>query len=147
METHVAKTEKTKTIDIAFKPRQFERGEWGKSFYIATFRFPIKEAQAFERRAAGSGFTMASLLSQLVMAFNKSTPEPKTKVKLVRTAKPTLWGNPDEKKSAPKKAKKAKAEKAPPKKPAKVIARLVEKPKKKKMLSLLKKLKSQKEAA
>lgn len=83
---------KSKRISIDFAPRQIERGEWGKKFYISTFRFPIKESQAFEKRAKALGLTMSSLANQLVMAFNKAVPEPKGNIKLTRTLHPTIWG-------------------------------------------------------
>lgn len=81
-----------KPINMKFTPREIARGEWGHKFYISTFRFPIKDAQAFERRALSMKMTMSSLVNQLVTAFNKSVSEPKETVKLVRTAQPTIWG-------------------------------------------------------
>lgn len=94
---------KQKTVVLKFTPRFIDRGEWGKQFYISTFRFPIKEAQAFERRAKGMGLTMSSLVNQLVMTLNKTLPEPKKAVKLERTAHPTIWGAVEKKKFFQKK--------------------------------------------
>lgn len=78
-------------IELHFTPRDIGRGEWGKKFYISTFRFPLEEAQKFERRAKVLNLTMASLMSQLMMTFNKAVGEPKN-VKTDRTTHPTIWG-------------------------------------------------------
>lgn len=110
--------DKQKTINLKFTPTFIDRGEWGKQFYISTFRFPIKEAQAFERRAASLGLTMSSLVNQLVMTFNKAVSEPKGKVKLERTSHPTIWGA-----DAKKKFFKAKGLKVPVKREDKPAAR------------------------
>lgn len=150
--------DKQKTILMKFTPTFIDRGEWGKQFYISTFRFPIKEAQAFERRATSLGLTMSSLVNQLVMTFNKTVAEPKTKVKLERTAHPTIWGA-----DAKKKFFKAKGLKVPVKREDKPVARkpkvqpkpapikrvVVKKaePKANKAAALLQKLKAMRKAA
>lgn len=80
-----------KSITLKFTPREIGRGEWGKEFYLSTFRFPLKEAQKLERRAKAMGLTMSSLVNQLVMTFNEKVDEPKG-VKLERTTEATVWG-------------------------------------------------------
>lgn len=82
---------KEKKIALTFTPREIARGDWGKNFYVSTFRFPLKEAQGLERRAQSLGLTLSSLVNQLIMAFNKSVAEPEG-VKLARTKHPTIWG-------------------------------------------------------
>jgi hypothetical protein len=104
----------SKAIVLKFAPTRIERGEWGDKFYISTFRFPIKDAQAFERRCISMDQTMSSILNQLVTAFNKAVRKPEN-VQLVRTKHPTIWGAVAKKKffkgkgGVPEKAKKPKA--------------------------------------
>ena len=81
-----------KSVTLKFTPREIGRGEWGKEFYISTFRFPLGEAQKLEKRAKAMNLTMSSLVNQLVMVFNETVPGPKGPMKLERTAEPTIWG-------------------------------------------------------
>lgn len=100
---------KNKKVVMSFIPQAYERGELGKDFYLSTYRFPLKEAQGFERRAKSLGVSMAGLLQQLVASFNKAVPAP-AGVKTERTTKPTVWGEGKKAKSvkAPKKVKASK---------------------------------------
>lgn len=107
---------KNKKVVMSFIPQAYERGELGKDFYLSTYRFPLKEAQGFERRAKSLGVSMAGLLQQLVASFNKAVPAP-AGVKTERTTKPTVWG--EGKKAKSVKASKPKAAKPPKKKVAK----------------------------
>lgn len=59
--------------------------------HSCTYRFPLEDAQGFEKRAIAMGTTRGQLLMSLVRSFNASTPEPKG-VKLAATAEPTIYG-------------------------------------------------------
>ena len=111
---------KNKKVVLSVIPQPYERGALGKDFYLSTYRFPLKEAQGFERRAKSLGCSMAGLLQQLVESFNKAVPAP-SGVKTERTSEPTVWGKGKRPKSVKpsKKAKAAKVEKPAKKKVAK----------------------------
>lgn len=137
---------KNKKVVLSVIPQPYERGALGKDFYLSTYRFPIKEAQGFERRAKSLGVSMAGLLQQLVEAFNKAVPAP-AGVKTERTSKPTVWGEgkrPKSVKPSKKKAKAVKVEKPAKKKVAKKDdpKPVAKKPKASKDLSPAEKLKA-----
>lgn len=131
-----------KTLVLKFTPREIGRGEWGKKFYISTFRFPLTEAQKFERRAKAMGLTMSSLANQLVMTFNKTVAEPKGTVKLERTNHPTIWGSTEKKKYF-----KAKGVKVPVKRVEKPVTKKVVAKKAKKPVAETKLVKTAKKPA
>lgn len=103
------------TVSMKVSHAQFGRGELGTEFHSATYRFPLKDAQRFERRAIANGLTRATLLQQLVRGYNAATPDPGKSVKAEATAHATVWGaaaKKAKKTKASKKAKKTKASKA-----------------------------------
>jgi hypothetical protein len=126
---------KNKKVVLSVIPQPYERGALGKDFYLSTYRFPLKEAQGFERRAKSLGVSMAGLLQQLVESFNKAMPAP-AGVKTERTSKPTVWGEGKRPKSVNPSAKKAKVTKKDDPKP------VAQKPKASKALSSAEKLKA-----
>ena len=74
-----------KPLKIRLELKHVAKGDWGKDFYLSTYRFPLSEAQGLEKRCIALNLSMASVLSQLVQAFNEATEDPGDAVELKKT--------------------------------------------------------------
>ena len=83
-----------KPLKLTLDLKHIERGSLGEEFYLSSYRFPLEDAQGLERRCLALEMSMASILIQLVQAFNESTEDPGDEVELKKTLKATVWKKP-----------------------------------------------------